>query len=111
MSKTPWRPPVDLRERMLTTTQRYTNLDPDPATRRDPRTCEFDERGDPADLESEGAQENIPQPRQGRPDRTVQTLEERKEKARIYARRRRAELRNLPTERSPAPNVDSDTSR
>jgi hypothetical protein len=63
---------------MLTLTRRNTTLDPDPATRRDPRTCESAEPED--------------QTPSGRPE-AADTIEERKTKARIYARQRRADLR------------------
>lgn len=66
--KTPYRPPVDLRERMLTCTVRGTNLDPDPRTRN---------TGGPGDS--------------GRPSgRSAETIERRREKAKIAARERRA---------------------
>lgn len=67
-TKTPYRPPADLRHRMLTATHRGTNLDPDPLTRN---------TGGPADS--------------GRPSgRSTESIERRREKARIAARERRA---------------------
>lgn len=67
-TRTPYRPPVDLRERMTTLTRRGTNLDPDPATRN---------TGGPTDS--------------GRPPtRSAETIERRREKAKIAARERRA---------------------
>ena len=67
-AKTPYRAPADLRDRMMTLTRRGTNLDPDPATRN---------TGGPTDF--------------GRPStRSAETIERRREKAKIAARDRRA---------------------
>lgn len=70
-TKTSYRPPADLRERMVTLTRRGTNLDPDPVTRN---------TGGPTDS--------------GRPSgRAPETIERRREKAKIAARERRARER------------------
>jgi hypothetical protein len=67
-TKTPYRAPADLRDRMVAATRRGTNLDPNPTTRN---------TGGPGDS--------------GRPaTRSSETIERRRERAKIAARERRA---------------------